>query len=213
MFKGITQNEATRDKYIKTLPFLTLVSESVKEMVHMDSPQSDHHDKLSKNDIDKVLGIKMTVSDKMRDPFSDAAGTDKLINISTGEALMSTELLEAKKLGLESIKLASSTNAEKIKVPKITTFALQQKRGRQKQGSIKQVKTEEGTVTRALCFTQDLSDEERIDAFSYEWLEYPPSLFEPDKDALLKNEYRMRKGTKSDFLQTAAESCQFMGAS
>ena len=60
------------------------MSESVK-MVHMDCAQSDHHDKLSKDDIDKVLKVKMTIVDKMRNPFSDAAGIDKIINISTGD--------------------------------------------------------------------------------------------------------------------------------
>ena len=72
--KGITKSGATRDKYIKSLPFLTLMSESVKKMVHMDCSQSDHHDKLSKDGKDKVLKVKMTIVDKMRDPFSDAAG-------------------------------------------------------------------------------------------------------------------------------------------
>ena len=137
----------------------------------------------------------------MRDPFSDAAGIDKIINISTGEALMSIELLEAKHLGhgLASMKLASSIGADKKHTPNITTFALQQKKGKQKQGNVKQVKSEEVAVTGAICFTQDLSDEARRDAFSYEWLEYPPSLSEPDKDISVTDEYTMRKGTKSDF--------------
>ena len=130
LFKGITQDEATREKYIKTLPFLTSVSEYVKEMVHMDCPQSDHQDKMTKDDIDKVMKIKLTVTEKMRNPFSDAVGTDKLINISTGETLISPELLEAKQRGVESIKLASSTIADKISVPKITPFATQQKKKR-----------------------------------------------------------------------------------
>ena len=97
-------------------------------MVHMDCPQSDHHDKMTKDDIDKVMKIKLTVTEKMRNPFSDDVGTDKLINISTGVTLTSPELLEAKQRGVESIKLASSTNADKISVPKITTFATQQKK-------------------------------------------------------------------------------------
>ena len=74
------------------------MSESVKKMMHMDCSQSDHHDKLSIDDIDQVLKVKMTIvdktRDKTRDPFSDAAGIDKIINISTGEALLSTELPE-----------------------------------------------------------------------------------------------------------------------
>ena len=85
LFKRIPKSGATRDKYIKSLPFLTLMSEPVKKMVQIDCSQLDHHDKLSKDDIDKVLNVKMTIVDKMRDTFSDAAGIDKIINISTGE--------------------------------------------------------------------------------------------------------------------------------
>ena len=104
---------------------------------------------------------------------------------------MSTELLQAKHLGLASMKLTSSTSADKTNILKIATFALQQKKGQKKQGNVKQVKSEEVAVTRALCFTQDLSDEARVDAFSYEWLNYPPSLFEPDKDASVTDKYTM----------------------
>ena len=60
LFKGITQTETAREKYIKMLPFLTAISESVKQMVHMDSTHSDHHEKINKDDITKVLKIKNT---------------------------------------------------------------------------------------------------------------------------------------------------------
>lgn len=201
LFKGITQDDATREKYVKTLPFLTAASESVKEMVHMNCQHSDHHDKLTKEDLEKVLKIKFTVTAEMRDPFSDDSGLEKLINISTGEALPSTELLEAKKRGMEAMELARSTGAEKISVPKITTFASQHKKGKKKQDTVSKVTSEESAVTRALCFTQDLSDEDKIDAFSYEWLDFPPSLFEP-----AGHEFAMRKGTKADFLVTLQDT-------
>lgn len=46
---------------------------------------------------------------------------------------------------------------------------------------------------RALCFTQDLNDEAKIEAFSYEWnhYNYPPSLFELNSTA--SGGYKMRK--------------------
>ena len=50
---------------------------------------------------------------------------------------------------------------------------------------------EESTATRGICFAQQLSDEERIEAFSYEWMSYPPSLFQPDTK--IPGQYEMRK--------------------
>ena len=41
-----------------------------------------------------------------------------------------------------------------------------------------------------------MSDEGRIDAFSHEWLEYPPALYDHDGN---NNCFIMRKGTKADF--------------
>lgn len=151
LFKGITKSGATRDKYIKSLLFLTLMSESVKNMVHMACSQSDHHDKLSKHDIDKVVKIKMTIADKMTDPFSNAAGIDNIVNICTGEVHIFTELLDAKHLGLASMKLASSTGAHKMNIPKITTFALQQKKRKAK---AKQCETSE--IGRSGCYMSTL---------------------------------------------------------
>ena len=198
LFKGITQAESAREKYIKTLPFLTSISEKVKQMVHMASPESDPHEKVSKDDHEQVLRIKRTIEEKMRNPFSANMPKDKLINISSGETLVSTKLVEARKLGLEAMRAASISDAEKISIPKVTTFAAQQKKGKQKQDNVKVLISEENAVTRALCFTQDLSDEGRIEAFSHEWLEYPPALFDHDDN----NKFIMWKGTKVDFFNT-----------
>lgn len=201
LFKGITQSETAREKYIKTLPFMTAVSESMKEMVHMQSPDSDHHEKLTKDDLIKVLKIKDTVTHSMRNPFaSDVAAAEKLVNIATGEILTSSEVVESRKLGLDAIAQARNTDAEKIISPKILTFAGQQKSAKKKKDTVKQIISEEGNVTRALCFTQELTEEGKIEAFSYEWCKYPPCLFEPDKND--NAEYRMRKGNKADFLDT-----------
>jgi len=72
---------------------------------------------------------------------------------------------------------------------------------------VKQLVSEEGTVTRALCFTQELTNEGKIEAFSYEWCDYPPCLFEPHIAG-----YTMRKGNKADFLDTlqskVSDSCE-----
>ncbi|KAG1660796.1 Heat shock protein [Nymphon striatum] len=197
LFKGITQLESAREKYIKALPFMTSVSESVKQMAHMTSSQSDHYEKLRKDDMEAVLQIKRTVEEKMQNPFHPSLATDKLINISTGQILAATTLVDAKRLGLKAMDAATTTNADKIVQPKMETFATHLKKIQKKIDTVKEVIREESAVTRALCFAQNLSDEARTEAFSYEWLEYPPSLFEPEK-----NGYSMRKGCKSTYLST-----------
>ncbi|KAG1679024.1 Zinc finger protein 862 [Nymphon striatum] len=197
LFKGITQLESAREKYIKALPFMTSVSESVKQMAHMTSSQSDHYEKLRKDDMEAVLQIKRTVEEKMQNPFHPSLATDKLINISTGQILAVTTLVDAKRLGLKAMDAATTTNADKIVQPKMETFATHLKKIQKKIDTVKEVIREESAVTRALCFAQNLSDEARTEAFSYEWLEYPPSLFEPEK-----NGYSMRKGCKSTYLST-----------
>ncbi|KAG1649605.1 hypothetical protein GQR58_028853 [Nymphon striatum] len=197
LFKGIKQLESAREKYIKALPFMTSVSESAKQMAHMTSSQSDHREKLRKDDMEAVLQIKRTVEEKMQNPFHPSLATDKLMNISTGQILAATTLVDAKRLGLKAMDAATTTNADKIVQPKMETFATHLKKIQKKIDTVKEVIKEESAVTRALCFAQNLSDEARTEAFSYEWLEYPPSLFEPEK-----NGYSMRKGCKSTYLST-----------
>ena len=79
-------------------------------MVHMAS-ESDHHEKLSKDDHEQVLRIKEMMTKNVRNPFSTNIPKDKLINISSGETLVSTNLVEARKLGLEGMRAANISNA------------------------------------------------------------------------------------------------------
>ncbi|KAG1677005.1 hypothetical protein GQR58_014058 [Nymphon striatum] len=109
----------------------------------------------------KVLKIRDTVMECMRNPFASTVAAEKL-------------------LGLDVIAHARSTDAEKIISPKILTFAGQQKQTKKRQDSVKQIVSEEGTVTRALCFTRDLKPLAKND----------------------KAGYKMRKGNKADFLDT-----------
>ncbi|KAG1699858.1 hypothetical protein GQR58_005446 [Nymphon striatum] len=166
-------------------------------MAHMTSSQSDHHEKLRKDDMEAVLQIKRTVEEKMQNPFHPSLATDKLMNISTGQILAATTLVDAKRLGLRAMDAATTTNADKIVQPKMETFATHLKKIQKKIDTVKEVIREESAVTSALCFAQNLSDEARTEAFSYEWLEHPPSLFEPEK-----NGYSMRKRCKSTNLST-----------
>lgn len=154
-------------KYIKTLPFLKAVSENVKKMVHMESSHSVHHEKRSKDDMQKILEIKKTVTEIMRNPFAATLRTDKLVNIATGETLASTQLVNAKTIGLKAISDASTTNDVIIVTQKLTTFASQQKQSKGKRDCMKKLINEENTVKKALCFKQELSDKAKIEAFSY----------------------------------------------
>ena len=99
------------------------------------------------------------------------------------------------------MRAANISDAERISIPKVTTFATQPKKGKQKQDNVKAVISEENAVTRALCFTQDLSDEGRVEAYSHEWLEYPPALFDHDDN----KKFVIRKGTKVDLFQYNSE--------
>ncbi|KAG1674634.1 hypothetical protein GQR58_015006 [Nymphon striatum] len=178
-------------------PTIGKVKQVSLRMAHMTSSQSDHHEKLRKDDMEAVLQIKRTVEEKMQNPFHPSLATDKLMNISIGQILAATTLIDAKRLGLKAMDAATTTNADKIVQPKMETFATYLKKIQKKIDTVKEVIREESAVTRALCFAQNLSDEARTEAFSYEWLEYPPSLFEPEK-----NGYSMRKGCKSTYLST-----------
>ncbi|KAG1704764.1 hypothetical protein GQR58_003951 [Nymphon striatum] len=135
------------------------VSESMQWMVHMQSPDSDHHEKLAMDDMPKVLKIIDTVMECMRNPFVPTVAAEKLVNIAKGEIFTSSDVVDSKQLGLDVIAHARSTDAEKIISPKILTFAGQQKQTKKRQDSVKQIVSEEGTVARALCFTRELTEE------------------------------------------------------
>ncbi|KAG1704765.1 hypothetical protein GQR58_003951 [Nymphon striatum] len=138
------------------------VSESMQWMVHMQSPDSDHHEKLAMDDMPKVLKIIDTVMECMRNPFVPTVAAEKLVNIAKGEIFTSSDVVDSKQLGLDVIAHARSTDAEKIISPKILTFAGQQKQTKKRQDSVKQIVSEEGTVARALCFTRELTEEDII---------------------------------------------------
>ncbi|KAG1654088.1 hypothetical protein GQR58_025224 [Nymphon striatum] len=127
---------------------------------YKESPDSDHHEKLAKDDMPKVLKIRDTVMECMRNPFASTVAAEKLVNIAKGEIFTSSDVVDSKQLGLDVIAHARSTdNAEKIISPKILyilTCAGQQKQRKKRQDSVKQIVSEEGTVTRALCFTREL---------------------------------------------------------
>ena len=68
---------------------------------------------------------------------------------------------------------------------------------------------DESSVSRSLCFAVSLSNKDRIDAFSYEWAEYPSSLFQPDNSHLTG--YSMRKGNKPGYLTSLQNATNVKG--
>lgn len=199
LLKGITQNPATREKYLKTVPFLTAVSENVKSMAHINQGQSAHHgdsDDLAIATEAQVNDIICTITENMTDPF--ALQQNELVNIASGEIASSTDILSAKEIGITAMQDAELSKNNKIKLPKLVTFATQKKRKQEKGKHVAKVYQDESSVTRALCFVQGARDEVRLQAFCHEWTDYPASLFEPDHRS--PQGFSMRKGNKADYL-------------
>ena len=199
LLKGISQSNEARNKYIQTVPVMTKVSESVKAMIHMDTPVSKHHGesvRQSKEDLEVFSKIQDIITRSMIDPFSSDTNKTALVNIVTGEKAPSADLIKVEEKGLEAIKAAERNEADKIEVPKIATFAKTKSKASANKGLI-QLYQDESSVTSALCFIQGADEETRNEAFSHEWCQYPPSMFKPDTD--LKRGFAMNKSNKSDF--------------
>ncbi|KAG1704763.1 hypothetical protein GQR58_003951 [Nymphon striatum] len=129
------------------------VSESMQWMVHMQSPDSDHHEKLAMDDMPKVLKIIDTVMECMRNPFVPTVAAEKLVNIAKGEIFTSSDVVDSKQLGLDVIAHARSTDAEKIISPKILTFAGQQKQTKKRQDSSKVAAAWLKLLSHLYCFS------------------------------------------------------------
>ena len=198
ILKGILQSLAAREKYIKTAPLLTAVSEQVRSIVHMNTGISAHH-----GDSDasrtfteaKVNDIIYVVTRKMINPFVHQS--NELVNVSSGEVAPSKDIIRTKEIGIAAIEEAKQGG--KLKLPKLATFATQKlKKKQSKSHDLAKVYRHESMVTRGLYFVQGVSDNIRLQAFSHEWTNYPASLFDPDYRSL--QGFSMRKGTKAEFL-------------
>ena len=132
----------------------------------------------------------------MINPYLNRNSED-LVNIFTGQKAASIELIHARDIGIQAMKEADAKNLHKIPLSKITGFVCQEGAAKKSKTPLLKTYQDETSVTRALCFLQD-SDYNKHEAFSYEWTNYPTSLFEPD--VKLNIGYKMRKGTKSNFL-------------
>ena len=202
LLKGISLNPKAREKYIKTAPFLTTISEGVKDMAQLRQTTSHHHGESTKQVLEDqalVEKIRKIVNENMVNPFTSTNLND-LINISSGQKALSLEVINARQLGEEAMSKAEKDKSTKITPPTLTTFSSKKKPTPTNAQNVVRIYKEESCVSRALCFFQESDDETRKAAFSHEWINYPSSLFEVDPRVPLG--YSMRKGTKSDFLST-----------
>lgn len=207
LFRGITQKQATMDKYLKALPVLTAISEETQKMVNMSETKDRGNSPMSatKDDINAVEQIKSVVKNQMINPFNCENKKD-LVNISTGEKATSLELIHAKEKGLSLLQEAEEHGYDKIKNCKIKTFTSHQQ-GKQSRGQqIQGLHKDESAVTRSLYLMHGLNDKEKEEAFSHEWAQYPPALFQPNNS--VEQGYQMRSGNKADVVNTIKKTLQ-----
>ena len=201
LVKGISQNPGAREKYIKSAPFLSHVSESVKAMAQLENKRtSSHHHGAScsqaREEQTLVETIRKVVTEKMVNPFTTTNHSD-LLNIASGEKAPSNDLIATRELGLEAMEKAEEDNSNKLVPPKLITFSTKKSAASKAQTLVK-IYQDESSVSRALCFFQSSEEHTREAAFSHEWTAYPSSLFEVDPR--VEQDYAMRKGAKSDYL-------------
>ena len=124
ILKGISQSPAAREKYNKTAPILTAVSEQVTSIFHMNTGISAHHgDSYASRTFTeaKVNDIIYVVTRKMINPFGHQS--HELVNVSSGEVAPRTDILRTKEIGIPAIQEAKQGG--KLKSPHFATFATQ----------------------------------------------------------------------------------------
>ena len=149
--KGTSQNPAARDKYLKTAPFLTAVSQQVENMVNITAGKPSHQREASNTGTvteAKVNDIIDIVTNRMIDPFD--LQHSEVINISNGIIALSQDILLAKELGVSAIEEAEANECDKIKITKVSTFATQKQMNKQKSKPVAKVYQHESSYTGSL---------------------------------------------------------------
>ena len=201
LFHGISQKPETMEKYLRVIPRLTAISEQTKQMVHMEEIHRHYEDSpgVSKKENEAVDRIKTAIREKMINPFQTRNTTD-LLSISTGQKASSFDLISAREKGEQILKDVQESESHKVPNIHIKTFEDKKQRTQAPLKKIQRLYEDESSVARNMFFLQDLTEEKKVEALSYECTKYPAALFEPDEELL--QGYRMRKGVKSVF-QTA----------
>lgn len=191
LFKGIVQNQRTRDKYIKTVPYLASVSQCAKKMANMLSTCKTK----KKDDNESCKNVLEEIELRAMNPFS-MDDKDSLVNIVTGRVLPEQTLLQARELGEAAIERTKEKSCDVIEIPKIMTFKEKGKTSKS-QASV-QIHDVENKAIRAMCFARSSQPHNERETFKYEWTPYPLSLFDANVSA--SSGYSMRKGVKSSFI-------------
>ena len=107
ILKGLSQSPAACEKYIKTAPLLTAISEQVRSIVHMNTGISAHHGDSGASRTfteAKVNDIIYVVTRKMIHSFGHQS--NELVNVSSGEVAPSKDIIRTKEIGIDAIQEA-----------------------------------------------------------------------------------------------------------
>lgn len=120
-----------------------------------------------------------------------------LLNIATGKKADSTEIIEARERGVESIRTTQQEKYNSVERVKLAPFFSKSKKISKKEKA-KQIHADESHIMRSMYFMQNVDEKRKLEAFQYEWMDYPPSLFE--RDNAMPSGFSMTKDQKSEFL-------------
>jgi len=135
LFKGITQEESTREKYLRAIPALTAVSEQAKTMAHIQGGGIQSTNTQARKDRSSVKAMKRLLEQDMINPFS--CSSSDLLNIATGETCQSLDLLDAKSKGLAALSRAEKNQSSQGEPVRLRTF---DQKGRKKVQSLQKKK-------------------------------------------------------------------------
>ncbi|GFS04738.1 hypothetical protein ElyMa_006503400 [Elysia marginata] len=177
LFKGIIQSARTRDKYIKTVPYMSSVSHCAKSMANMLSKC----ERKKRDDSQSSKNILEEIELRNMNPFT-MDDKEFLVNVVTGIILPEQTVLQARELGEAAIEMAKEKNSAAIEIPKIMTFKqLEEKGKKSKLQAFAQIPQVENKAIRAMCLARSaLPLHTQSETFKYEWTPYPLSLFEAD---------------------------------
>ena len=143
-------------KYVKTIPFFTTISESVKAIADVGESNSHHHGEFNKaiaNNFQIDETMWSVITEQMVNLFACSNKID-LINIATGHKASITYIINGKQRGQEALRQPELEHSKKIVVPRRTAFASKTHNLKSNVGKIYQ---EKSAVTRALFFVRVLT--------------------------------------------------------
>ena len=149
LFLGITQKQATMDKYLKVFPVLAAISGETQKMAHIPDSKSENTENSANSNCNAVRHIRSVINDQMCNPFTCMNSVD-LLNISTGEKAPSVELIHAREKEVELFREAEEQHSDKVKTYKIKTFATKHNTAQPRAKQINRLYKDESAVTCSL---------------------------------------------------------------